>query len=408
MFQWLWEILAIPIGYLMQWSYQLFHDVLHTPVPYLFAMFLFALITRVLQFPLSIKQQRTTAKTAALNPLMQEIQKKFAKDKNRQQQEIQKLQEEMGVSMMSGCLPMLITFPIMFTVIEIIYKPLTYMLRISKELITELSTIVHSMADQGMINAITNERWIQNDIIKSVQNPAFSEFFSGLSSNAAYAEEMGIIQNLDLNIGSIHLLDTPSISQPSLLWLFPAFMIVTMFLSQLVAMKASGQAGSGQPGTGKTMMIVMTLMFAAFSFMYPAGFSLYWGFSNLIMMAQSAILRKIINPEEIKQQVLDEYYAKKKNKKASKTVKVKDDSGEVVEKTMSASELARLRLQKAREQDEARYAGEEDAPPAETSKKKKIQDALEEDDVQELTDETLAEPTKSGGQGKKKGKKKKK
>lgn len=390
MFQWLWEILAVPVGYLMRWSYLLFHDVLNFPIPYLFAMFLFALITRVLQFPLSIKQQQSSAKTAAINPLMQEIRKKYAKDQNRQNQEIQKLQEEMGISMMSGCLPLLITFPIMFTVIEVIYKPLTYMLHISKELIAELSTITKTLVE------VANDRFIQNDIIKLVQDPnvtAFSKLWQ------SHPEEMEIIQNLDLNIGSVHLLDKPVISEPSWLWIFPVFMIITMFLSQLVTMKTSGQANSGQPGTGKGMMIAMTGMFALFSFMYPAGFSLYWGFQNLIMMGQSAILRKMINPEAVKQKVLDEYYAKKKAKKTSKTVKIKDSSGEVVEKTMSASELARLRLQKARELDEARYAGESTSIPD--------KDSSSDEGTQEVTDENLAAPLDDKG-GKKKGKKKKK
>lgn len=384
MFTFLWELLAIPVGYLMRWSYLLFHDVLNFPIPYIFAMVLFALLTRILQFPLSLRQQRSTAKTAALNPLMDEIRKKFAKDKNRQQQEIQKLQEDMGISMMSGCLPLLITFPIMFTVIEIIYKPLTYMLHISKDLIAELSTVTKTLVD------VTNERFIQNDIIKLVQDPDVTAF-SGLW--ASHPEEMQIIQELDLNIGSIHLLDKPVISQPSLLWLFPLFMIVTMFLTQWVTMKSTGQANSGQPGTGKSMMIMMTVMFGAFSFIYPAGFSLYWGFSNLIMMGQSVIMRKIIDPEKLKQEVLDEYYAKKKAKKSAKTVKIKDDeTGEVVEKTMSAAELARIRLQKARELDEERYEREAKEESAEVTE-------------EEPTDETLAEP--QSGKGKKGNKKKK-
>lgn len=385
MFQWLWEILAVPLGYLMRWSYLLFHDVLSFPVPYLFAMFLFALITRVLQFPLSLMQQRSTAKSAAMQPLIQEIQKKFAKDKNRQQQEIQKLQEEMGVSMMSGCLPLLITFPIMFTVVEIIYKPLTYMLKISKDLIAELSSVTATIVQ------VSNDRFIQNDIIKLVQDPSSTAF---ASQWASHPEEMTIIRDLDLTIGGMHLLDKPVISEPSWLWIFPAFMIITMFLSQIASLKASGQAGSGQPGTGKTMTIVMTLMFAVFSFMYPAAFSLYWGISNLIMMAQSAIMRKIIDPDKVKQQVLDDYYAKKKAKKAAKTVKIKGENGETVEKTVSASELARLRLQKARELDEARYSGAqttEDAP------------SQEEADEQ---NKSFAEPQKDGKGSK--GKKKKK
>ena len=77
MFKWL----AIPLGYLMNWCYLLADSVLKLPLAYVFAMLFFAIVTKILQFPLAINQQKSSAKMAAIQPLMQDIQKRFAKDK---------------------------------------------------------------------------------------------------------------------------------------------------------------------------------------------------------------------------------------------------------------------------------------------------------------------------------------
>ena len=70
------------------------------------------------------------------------------------------------------------------------------------------------------------------------------------------------------------------------------------------------------------------------------------------------LLRKMINPDKYKAEVLEKYEEskKKRKKKTTATVKLKDAAtGEVVEKELSLGELEKLRLQKARELDEERY-----------------------------------------------------
>ena len=76
--------------------------------------------------------------------------------------------------------------------------------------------------------------------------------------------------------------------------------------------------------------------------MYPLGFSLYWGFQNLLTMVQSLLLKKMYDPEKMKQAILDEIKQKKKQKNAKRKVTYTDEAD-------------RLRLQRAREIDAERY-----------------------------------------------------
>lgn len=342
----IWTFIAVPLGYIMRWCYAL---VKNLPWAYVWTILLFTIATKLLLFPLAIWQQKGTARMSAVSSLMQQVQKTYAKDKNRQQQEMQKLQEEMGYNPLSGCLPMLVQFPIIFGLVEVIYKPLTYMLRLPSELLTLLTNKTVELTGIELTSATS--RLIETNIIEQVKSNwgAFSEL------TAQFPNEMGMLHQFDMSIGSINLWEKPTFAF-NLMLLIPLFSVVTMLISSLISAKAAGT--QNQPGSGKVMMITMAAMFGVFSFTYPAGFSLYWGFQNIVLIFQSMLLRKMINPDKYKAEVLEKYEEskKKRKKKTTATVKLKDAAtGEVVEKNLSLVELEKLRLQKARELDEERY-----------------------------------------------------
>ena len=70
------------------------------------------LLLRLITMPLQIKSIRSTRATAALQPQIAELQKKYGNDKERLVTEQQKLYKEAGVSPFSGCLPTLVQMPI--------------------------------------------------------------------------------------------------------------------------------------------------------------------------------------------------------------------------------------------------------------------------------------------------------
>ncbi len=346
------RILAVPLGYIMKGCYWVVTR-LNLPLAYVFALLLFTVVTKLLMFPLMMKQQKSTVMMSVFSPMIREIQTKYKNNQEKQNEELYKL-AEYGYSPTAGCMPMLVNLLIMFGLVEVIYKPLSYMLTLPKELITSLAnrTIELSAAAGNTIAA--TDRMIETYIIQNVKTnfSAFSEF------TAQYAAELERVRELEMSIGNIHLYEKPVLGF-NLTLLIPLFSIVTMLISTLVSMKSTGSLNGEAGNQAKTMMLTSSIMFAVFSFMYPMGFSLYWGFQNILSILQNFILKKMYDPEKMKAEVDEKIKQKKKERNARKTITYTDrETGKTVEKEVSANESDRIRLQRAREIDRERYGDE--------------------------------------------------
>ena len=90
------------------------------------AIIIFTFLVKAAMFPLNIKQQKNMAASQLFQPKVQEIQRKYKNDKAKQQEELAKLQQQ-GYNPMGGCGSMLLTFVLLFGVIDVVYKPMTHM-----------------------------------------------------------------------------------------------------------------------------------------------------------------------------------------------------------------------------------------------------------------------------------------
>lgn len=82
------------------------------------------IIVNLIILPLTIKQTRSMKKMQGLQPKMQEIQKKYGKDKQKQQQEIMKLYREEGVNPIGCAMPLIIQMPIIIALYQGIIQTL--------------------------------------------------------------------------------------------------------------------------------------------------------------------------------------------------------------------------------------------------------------------------------------------
>jgi len=373
-------ILGGPLGYVMEFIYK------YIVSDYGLSLVLFTLVLRLLMFPLRIKQQKSTARMAAYQPMIQEIQKKYAKDQKRQQEEMMKMQQEYGYSPTAGCLPIVLNMVVMFGIIEVVYRPLTYILHISTDLLTAAATAGNIAGGYAQ----------QSKIISAV--------LAGNSGviGALGEQAVGLIKGFNVFWGNLNLVAMPTISLAG--WqtlVFPVLSVLTMVGSQIVIQKTSGQQ---LQGSMKYTPWIMSAMFIFVGFTVPVGFSLYYTVSNLLMIVESLVARKIYDPEKMKQQIAEEIEEKRKAKKAKKQVTVKTDSGEELKKDVTESELASLRLQRARELDAALYADERTAPLTEEeraaqqeeakSRKKGKKNAPSKDDTETLLEQEKAESEK--------------
>ncbi len=342
--------LAIIFGPIMEWIYRFIPN-------YGWALIVFTLLVNLVLLPLRIKQQKSTARMSAFQPKMQEIQKKYAKDKNRQQEELMKFQQEYGFSMTAGCMPMALNFLFIFGIIEVVYRPLQYILGVSQDVIAQMVEIANSTLGESLI--ATDYR-VQSALINLVKS-------NGEAFSSVLGDKLADVQNFQMMFFGIDLGQTPLSSWPSIAIIIPILSVVTMIIVQVITMKMSGQEMSGSM---KALPWIMSIMFGYIAFTIPTGFSLYYTVSNIASFIQSLIAKRIYDPEKVKAQVEAEIEAKRAEKKKKKQVKIKSESGETVMKEVSEAELARIRLARARAIHEERYKDDEPAQKKEEEKPK--------------------------------------
>ena len=126
------NIITVPFGWLLGVLY-------HMTSNYGVAMIIFAIIVQAVILPINAKSKKSMMKMSRLQPRIQEIQRKFANDQQKQNEEIQKLQQEEGASMgMGGCLWSLVPLFILIPLFTVIREPITYILCESAEVTAQI------------------------------------------------------------------------------------------------------------------------------------------------------------------------------------------------------------------------------------------------------------------------------
>lgn len=348
----IYSVIGYPLGWIMWACYEVFRN-------YGLALIVFTLLTKLILLPMGIKQQKSQVKMAVFKPKMDAITKKYATNKQKQQEEMAALYEKEGYNPMSGCLPLLIQFPIMFGLIDVIYKPLTHILRFSKEDITRGIEIATNMfgPDSPIVKANVGLR-SENIIFKALEtNPEFASQWG-----QDFANKIG---SFDQSFLGLDLSQTPGMRLEWLL-LIPIISGITSFLLSKISMKmTSATAGDNATmnGMSKSMMLMMPIMSVVIAFQVPAGVGLYWILSNVFSMLQSWYLNKKYNPQEMLAAAMAEEELRKEQERAERVeLKKKQASGELqkelTEKAMTQKEINRKKLAEARRRNAEKY-GEE-------------------------------------------------
>lgn len=371
------SVLATPLGIAMKWLYTLLQN-------YGWTIIVFTILARVLMFPLSIKQQKSTARMSAYQPMIQEIQKKWANDKNKQNQEVQKFYEENNIKMTAGCAPMLVNMLVIFGMIAVIQAPLNYILQVPETAIDQGVAIVKHFDPESNIDSGSSSYTRQSILIGEIkENP--QRFIEGVTATDADGKEFHAaieaaqvekVKEFNFEFLGLNLANAPRLNFDRYL-IMPILSVLTMFASQFIVMKTSPTSGQ-QGGQMMIMTLLMGVMFGFYAFRVPVGFSLYYTVSNVMMLFQQLVLRKIYDPLKIREEIEVEMEARRAAKKAKKKVVVRDDEGDVVSLDVSEAELNKLRLARAREMDAKRYAedvAEEQAAKEKANKARQMDEA---------------------------------
>lgn len=306
---------------------------------YLVGICIFAVIIELLLLPLSIKQQKNSIKQATLRPKEMAIRKKYAgrNDQATQQKvntEIQELYQRENFNPMGGCLPLLVQFPVIIILYNIVINPLVFVLGKSAGVAAALQTYVTVSKAAGGLGMALNSKNGTIEILSTIREKGASaiegikDFAFINNTDAVYAELAGISESIpSFNIGPINFGLTPSITELSWLLVVPVLTFVVYFFSMKLTKKfmyqptAPAQQDAATGCSTKIMDYSMPLMSVFISFAVPGAVGVYWIFKSVISTAKQFILSRMMPlpkfTEEDYKAAEKEFNSKSSHKKSS-------------------------------------------------------------------------------------------
>lgn len=359
------EIIAKPFGVLLLWLNNLVGN-------YGVAIFLFALLVKLIMLPFQIKSKKSMMRMTGLNDKVRELQKKHEGNQQKLQMEMNKLYKEEKVNPMSGCLWTLIPFPILIALYRAIREPLTIMMGVSKDLLAEGGAITNKLAELGFSSTM-NEAYIQLEQSQFIS--AHFDEFAGLSDK---------LVNINYNFLGLNLGDMPkwnffatcdwsdvSSWLPALgLFLIPVISAFMSWLSMKLSQKLSPTTANSeqQASQMKTMNLMMPLMSLYICFIMPAALGIYWIYQSVLGVIQEFFMNKyfgkILAKEKAEREAADRIKAAEIERRRQETERLKAEGATVANSNTSKkkiqarqkAELDELKAAAVREEKAARRA----------------------------------------------------
>jgi YidC/Oxa1 family membrane protein insertase len=295
------DIVTVPFGWLLGQLYALLGN-------YGLAMIVFAVIVQLVLLPITMKSKKSMMKMSRLQPKMQEIQRKYANDQQKQNEAMQQLQKEEGATMgCGGCLwsfvPMLILLPL-FTVIR---QPIVYILGESLETAEQIIKLVKEL-EPGLFGS--NNYYDQVTAAQAISKYAteIAAAIPGISADTLAGINFNFLGGINLgaiptfNVFKWEVWNWATIGA----FLIPVASAGSQVVQMLLSQKANDSVITNEKGLqdketaeksqtaqqSKMMMWMMPLMSLWIGFTVPAALSLYWFVGGVVRMVEDHILTK--------------------------------------------------------------------------------------------------------------------
>ncbi len=319
------------------------------------AIIIFTLITRLILYPFTVRQQKSSKLMAIIQPEIQAIQAKYQGKNDQQsmmaqQAEIKAVYEKYGTSMTGSCVQLLIQMPILFALYRVIMNVPAYVPAIKDKFMV----IVDAMGGVGAIDTLTKFFNDNKDSIKSItlnqihnfgtegtytveqQKNFIIDFLYKLNPDQmqALAREFPanaqqIIENtmveineansfLGLNLStapSAHGFMSPYILVPILAGLSQYASVMIMQAQTRPKTETNGEGDTMQQ-TMKSMNIMMPIMSAVFCWGFATGLGIYWIATSVFMVITQLIVNKQLKNLDIDAMIKQNI--EKANKKRAK------------------------------------------------------------------------------------------
>ncbi|MCI7767073.1 MAG: YidC/Oxa1 family membrane protein insertase [Oscillospiraceae bacterium] len=308
------ELIGYPLGFIMWAIYQVFKN-------YGVAIFLFTVVTRLVMFPLSVKQQKSSAAMAAFSPKLERLKKQYANNPQKLQEEQMKLYAEEDINPMASCGTLIPQMLFLYGIFDVVYRPLTHILHISKAEVTALKEIAAPLFEGNRYFETRPEIYIlqavqENEALFAGANGVTTEILDKIAAfdNKLFGlVDLGAVPNSLFNDGTVW--NAAAISLMLIPVLSGVIQLIMTFYTTAKQKKLNPEASSQMAGMN-AMFYLMPIMSVWMAFSFPAGIGYYWICSSLVGFAQSIILNKIYTPEYVAK-LIEKDKQKNKNKKKS-------------------------------------------------------------------------------------------
>ena len=267
------------------------------------ALILFTLVVKLVLLPFMMKSKRSMIRMNMVSGQLQEIQKRYANNREKMAEEQQRLYQENGINPMSGCLWTMLPFPILIALYSIIRQPITHFMMLPK---SALETLIQTATKAGvnMSNIV-----MFKDGAAAIGKDGFTQLASYGQINLVKAvQEMGLATpdgwfNVNYNFLGLDLTATPweFIKNFTFTWavigviLIPILSGLSQFILSKITMSAQPQQADASAASMKSMMYMMPLMSVYIAFIMPAALGVYWIAQSVFSLIQELVLNKTLN-----------------------------------------------------------------------------------------------------------------
>ena len=293
------DLVTVPFGYLLSFLYQLTSN-------YGIALIIFAVLVKLILYPVTAKGKKESMKMSRLTPRLKVIQERYANDQTKQNEAIQALYKEEGVSMGGGCLWSMIPLFILIPLFTVIRQPFVYMLHENLAVAEQIVAVIKELAPSAFSSNNYYDQVVAAQLIPQYAEaikaaiPAISEAtlegvnFSFLQINMGAIPQFNVFKWEVYNWSTIGAFLIPLLSAGSQV----LNMKISMNMNNSVVTDEKGiqdeeTAKKSQANqTNNVMMWTMPLMSLWIGFTVPSALSLYWFVQGIISMVMDVYLTK--------------------------------------------------------------------------------------------------------------------
>lgn len=239
------------------------------------SIILFTILTKLLMFPVTYKQEKSMHEMSKVAPLEKDIREKYKGDKDKMAEELTKMYSEHKINPAGGCLSLLIQLPLIFAIFAIVKQPLTYIMQVPTEQLQQYTQeyLKKDTVTDKEIKAYEIEIANEKDLI----NMDFIGLDFGLKPSDVFVKE----------------------KKANPLILIVPLMSLLLALAQNKLNQKNSNMTEEQKEQQKGMMTMMPFLSGYISYIMPLALGVYWLIGSVLQILTHWIIKQMLKKDTI-------------------------------------------------------------------------------------------------------------